>query len=477
MRTFDSLIRVSKMGSRTESADSTMTVDDQRDANMHAITAAGAKLGKEYLALDVSGYSVTTSPQWREALERCQSGESAGIVVAYFDRLTRNSRAIGPYLDDLEKAGAEVIIAGMPGVDYRTPEGRMATGMLSVVSDMNWQVAKARGDRIAEATMARGVPNLVSFGYRRNEVDGVKIDPDRDAKALVPDPQTAPHVQLVYRLRADAWSWAQIADELDRLGVPTARGGRWTKSTLASMVRNEAYLGVVALGARRVIDAHEPLVDKALWHRAQSTRRAPARSGRLIAGLAGGLVTCSHCGGTMSVVGGRDGRNGSRVSYSCPGRWTSGKCPHPLAIAKPVVDDLVDTWVVRGIEGLEPFDIFVGARELEAARIAAQRATDKRKQIVAMTIDWDPEDADVAYRAARDAEAAAQAHYDQLAARDAEAACLPADADAWHALTLEDRRAVLRLLLERIEIAPPLSRSKFASVAARVKFVERGSGA
>lgn len=469
---YDSLIRVSKLGSRLVSADSTMTIDDQRDANRHAVAGVGGNVGKELCALDESGYSVTASPQWCEALRRCETGESAGIVVAYGDRLTRNWRGVGAFYDRLEAAGAEVIIANMPGVDYRSADGRVSTGMLAIMADMQYQAAKVRGERVADRTMARGVPNRVAFGYRRNEQAGVKVDADRDAKALVVDPQRAPWVKQIFQMRADYWSWGQIADELARLGVAGPRGGQWGTSTLSALVANKTYLGTITLGKRSVENAHEPLVDVALWRAAQSTRRAPTRTGRLVGGLAAGLLTCSGCGQRLQVVNGT-GRVDNRVLYACSRRRASGKCARPVAISKEPVDKWVDKWVLAGMGREQPFEMFATARELEAARVAVARAVQQRKQIVLTAATWDPEDATAAYEAAREAETDARAHYDQLAASADEAAGLPNSPNAWHALGLDGQRQVLRLLVDRIEVAPPVSRSKFASITARLTLIER----
>lgn len=469
---YDSLIRVSKLGSRIVSADSTMTIDDQRDANVYAIGRADGALGRELRADDQSGYSVTESPQWKEALRRCEAGESHGIVVAYGDRLTRNWRAIGAFYDRLEACGAEVIIAAMPGVDFRTPEGRVTTGMLAIMGDMQYQAAKVRGERIADRTMARGVPNRVPYGYRRNEQTGVKVDAERDAKALVPDPDTAQWVKLIFRHRAARWSWGNIADELDRLGVLGPTGKGWGQSTLSAIIANRAYLGVVTLGKRVVEDAHEPLVDLALWREAQSTQRAPTRTGRLRGGLAAGLLMCSGCGERLQVVSANTNR-APRTMYACSRRRASGRCARPVAISKERVDTAVEKWILDGMSGEDPFDIFVGARELEVARIAVERANAQLAQLLKTVATWDPDDAKVAYDAAKAGEADARAHYDQLAARADEAAALPDSPNAWYALGLDAQRRVLRLLVDRIDVAPPLSRSKFADVTARLTLKER----
>jgi hypothetical protein len=55
MKTYDYIIRVSKMGSRREDDESTMTVDDQRLRCVGAIQEQGARVGQEHKVLDPSG--------------------------------------------------------------------------------------------------------------------------------------------------------------------------------------------------------------------------------------------------------------------------------------------------------------------------------------------------------------------------------------------------------------------------------------
>jgi site-specific DNA recombinase len=314
VKTYDALIRVSKMNGRKESAESTMTLDDQAGAIRHAIKATGGRRGKTFEALDQSGFTIHRSDAYRLILERVRSGKSDGIVVAYGDRLTRNWRAVGAFYDELEAAGAEVIIAGMPGVDYRTAAGRTMTGLMAVMSDAQYMTAKARGDAIADAVLARGVPNRVPYGYRRNAdpVTGVKTDPDRDGKALVPDDVLDKHGNVVggtarvarriFEMRGDGYAWSVIVRTLNEAGVPAPNGRQWVTSSLSTIIRNEAYTGLVRLKKRRVEGAHEPLVTPARWRRVQSARPV-VRNGNLVAGIAGGLLECSGCGQPLSVIG------------------------------------------------------------------------------------------------------------------------------------------------------------------------------
>lgn len=46
-------------------------------------------------------------------------------------------------------------------------------------------------------------------------------------------------VDRIMRLHADQLSSHDIADQLNRWHIPTARGGRWHSSTVAGIVRRE----------------------------------------------------------------------------------------------------------------------------------------------------------------------------------------------------------------------------------------------
>lgn len=473
MKTYDSLIRVSKMNGRVETADSTLTVDDQAAANRRAVRDVGGRVGKTLKALDQSGFSVHESKAWQTAVERIRAGESDGIVVAYDDRLGRNWRKAGPFYDAMEQAGGEIIISAMPGVDYRTAEGRAMTGMLAVAAEMGYNAAKKRGDSIAQRTVDAGVPNRVPYGYRRNEVDGRKTDPKRHAKALVPDKHTAPTVKRIFKLRGDGESWTGIADALNAAGVPSPTGQQWTVQTLSSTVANEVYLGVVVLGDRRHEGAHKPLVTAAQWRAAQTTGTVK-RNGRMTSGLAGAVLVCSGCGKPMRV-GSSGGNGGKRLFYGCARRSAEGPCPAPTNVSKEAADAFVDGVMVDAIKDGR-LGLLASARELEAARQAVADATAHRKawhrvQGTVTDDEWREE-----YEQRQQAERHAANAYEEQLAHAADVEDLPGGADAWRALDVVHQRRVARSLIDRVVVAPPASRSRYADITERFKVRFKGGG-
>lgn len=368
---YDYLIRVSKMGNRKEADDSTMTVDDQRAECEAAIREKGGRVGKEHKALDQSGATSVDSKPYREALDRIKRGEANGLAVAYDDRLARDWRKLGRYYDELETAGAEVIIVNLPGVDYRTASGRMQTGLMAIVAEQKYQVAKDRGLKIADRTIARGVHNRVPFGYRRNGtyVDGKlvsKVASDKDAKALVPDLDTEPFLVRIFEMRADGQPWALIGRWLESESVAPPRGGSWAVSTLRNIIANETYLGFVILGKRRV-EAHAAIVRRSLWQRAQSAQSVH-RTGKNAAGVAGGLLRCCCCSRLLSVTG-------SNPAYTCRRTLDGQRCEKPVYVSKRRADEFVDNAMLTFLSQLQNgINARTVSGDLSALRIAVEQA-------------------------------------------------------------------------------------------------------
>lgn len=455
MKTYDVLIRVSKMNGRKTTDESTMTVRDQNEAVDRVIADKRGRRGKTFEALDQSGFTIHESEVYPSLLERVRSGKSAGFVVAYGDRLSRNWRTVGGFFDDLEAVGAEYVDASAPEVDYRTDEGRMLTGMKAVMGEVPSLSARRRSRRIADETVARGVPNRVPYGYRRNaDVHGVKTDPARDAKALVPDEATAPIVRRIFEMRADGYAWAKIVSSLNEAGVPAPNGGQWTGSSLSTIVRNIAYTGVVRLGGRRLEGAHEPLVSVTQRKRAQSARPV-VRNGNLVAGIAGSVLECSGCGKPLSVIGTDRSR---KPTYGCRRQTSAGACPRPVYVSKEVCDAYVHD-AVRAALASRDLHLVSSARELEQARVALERASAEKSAFVRNASALDEEDFRIGYEERRAREAEAAAVYNELLAHAADADEMPTDAAAYDALDLTHQRRVARSLIERIVVGPPTARA------------------
>jgi hypothetical protein len=78
VKTYDALIRVSKMNGRKESAESTMTLDDQDAAIRRSIKEAKARRGLTLEALDQSGFTIHRSDVTRRSWSACAPARAPG---------------------------------------------------------------------------------------------------------------------------------------------------------------------------------------------------------------------------------------------------------------------------------------------------------------------------------------------------------------------------------------------------------------
>lgn len=173
-----------------------------------------------YRDAGISGKRADNRPGLQAALaEVCESG---GVLVVYsLSRLARSTRDACEIADRLARAGADLVSLSEK-LDTTTAAGKMIFRMLAVLSEFE-------REQIGERTAAV-LAYKASLGERVGEIpygsrlaaDGVHVEPDETERATLAD---------LRRMRADGWTWARIADELNARGLSTKKGQVWTWQT------------------------------------------------------------------------------------------------------------------------------------------------------------------------------------------------------------------------------------------------------
>jgi hypothetical protein len=115
--------------------------------------------------------------------------------------------------------------------------------------------------------------------------------------------------------------------------------------TVARMIKNPAYLGVARQGKKyENPNAHEAIVDRALWDAAQRPMPRPPR-GKHETALLAGIVRCAGCSRRMTSTIGK-----GRREYRCRRHGAGGECPEPAIIGGPIIEPIVERTVLRHIE-------------------------------------------------------------------------------------------------------------------------------
>lgn len=170
---------------------------------------------------------------------------------------------------------------------------------------------------------------------------------------LIPDPCAAAVVRRIFALYTEGMGKQTIARQLNAEGIPCPseykrqhgqlyRNGKrlastvyWTYSTVNKILHSQVYIGNTVQGIKIqqlkgrqrtrsrdewivVPHTHEPILEPALWEKAQALLKRPGpRPGPNAArGLFAGFLTCGDCGRSMTKKSGPASR-GALPDYCC----------------------------------------------------------------------------------------------------------------------------------------------------------------
>ena len=188
------------------------------------------------------------------------------------------------------------------------------------------------------------------YGYRRVYVqDGPKKRPKLEL-----DPPADAVVRRIFDMALQGKSILDITKTLNAEGIPTVNGKKWLKTTIHTMLDNEAYTGAVVWGTTakdgqppvRVEDAHPAIISKREYRQVKRLlgSRAPKQANPRRASspyLLSGILKCETCGRAMSAS---EAKSGKYTYYVCQSlmKRGSGTCKTPRLNAKKIENTIVD---------------------------------------------------------------------------------------------------------------------------------------
>lgn len=435
-------------------------------------TRAGYRLVETIQDLDLSG-RFWKRRQVERAIGMIESGEADVLVVWKWSRVSRNRLDWAVAVDRVESAGGKLDSATEP-IDTTTSAGRLQRGMLAEFAAFEsdrigdvWREVHAR--RTKQGLPANGKPR---FGYE--VLDGIHR----------PDPKTGPVLATLYRRYIAGESVYALVSWLNVQGFRTVAGyskdgpGMWTQTTLRRCLDSGFGAGLITVGGERRRGLHEPIIDEPTWAQYQAARasRRTLRRSERSKYLLSGMMRCafqmeagSLCGSTMG--GGQFG-HGRVPKFRCIAAAAQRRHPGGY-VTMSVVEDAVMEWLREQARDVDEVGQVVQhrspgrRRQRRDAEALAREIAAVDQQLVNLTVQLSrgvvPESA---YEAARDQIASEkmlleQRHAQELmAAAQVDAGPLAARLLAdWPALRVEERRAVLRKLIARVEVTPGRPRS------------------
>lgn len=172
---------------------------------------ADAYLQNEFTEIETGkgANALAKRPQLRAALDACRK-QNAVLIIAKLDRLARNVH----FVSGLLETGVEFVAADMPQAN------KVMIQMYSVMAEWERDQISARTKSALAAAKARGVI-LGSAGSTnlKHNIEERKAKADAFAKKLE---------EVIRGFQAIELSHRAMKEQLNQLGIPAARGGKWS---------------------------------------------------------------------------------------------------------------------------------------------------------------------------------------------------------------------------------------------------------
>lgn len=182
----------------------------------------------------------------RPALDRLR--DDAGrkqfdiVLLNDVDRLARDVAHLGIVKRDLEKRGVRVVFRKLPSDE--SPTYNLMVNVLGSFAEFEREMIAdrtRRGRRYKVENRQQFLGSLASYGYRYVPKD--KASGQEGSLAVVSE-EAAIVRQMYEWVDREALSARQVVTRLNSLKARPRKGGRWAKSTVLRILRNETYAGV-----------------------------------------------------------------------------------------------------------------------------------------------------------------------------------------------------------------------------------------
>ena len=198
-------------------------LEAQRAAIAAYAKTANAVIVKEFR--EVESGRRNDRPELEKALKHARVTGSK-LVIAKIDRLSRNAA----FLLKLQDANVDFLACDMPDANALT------VGIMALIAQAESQMISDRTKASMQAAKARGMvfgnPNGAAPLRRANKGNTATCTAQRDRANARATDLTDTLEDLVQH---GITTLAAQADELNRRGIKTARGGKWHPSTVANL--------------------------------------------------------------------------------------------------------------------------------------------------------------------------------------------------------------------------------------------------
>lgn len=292
-------------------------------------------------------------PEFQRLIDDCRAGKIDFILTKSISRFARNTVDLLQTIRELKTLGVGVFFEEQ-NLDSLSGDGELMLTILaayaqeesrSVSENCKWRIRK-------DFKEGKTAGHIRIYGYYCK------------AGKLTVNPEEAEVVRMIFADYLSGMGRNAIMRKLDALGIPAKNGGRWSESTISSILTNEKMIGDTCLQKsfvdnhltkRKKVNngeltryyvegTHEPIVSVETFKAAQTeiARRAEkAKSSRKQAfSEFTGIIRCRRCGANFHRKVNAAGTKYAKVTWACATYTNRGKdeCP-----AKRISEDILKT--------------------------------------------------------------------------------------------------------------------------------------
>lgn len=245
----------------------------------------GWDLVKVYADDGISGTNTKKREQFNQMIEDCMAGKIDLIITKSISRFARNTLDCLHYIRQLKEKNIAVYFE-KENIKTTDAKGEV---LLTIMASLAQQESQSLSQNVKLGLQYRYQQGKVMVNH--NWFLGYTKDEDGH---LIVDPEQAKIVKRIYYEYLEGYSCKQIARRLTADGIPNGAGNtKWGDSNIASILKNEKYIGDALLQKSYTIDFltkkrirnqgimpqyyikddHEAIIPKELFRRVQEERK------------------------------------------------------------------------------------------------------------------------------------------------------------------------------------------------------------
>lgn len=313
-----------------------VSIDQQINSCESFAERNGIKIVRVYADRAMTGTN-DKRPQFQRMIAEAASLGIQYVIVYSLDRFARDRYDSAVYKRQLKQSGVKVLSATENISD--DPTGVLLESMLEGLAEyyskeLSLKIRRGMNDNASKGLVTGPPP----FGYRAT--------PDRHYEIV---PEQAAIVREIFKRVLEGEPRADVIADLNRRGIKTRKGGKWSKSSFGSILKNERYVGEYIYGDTRISGGMPQIIDRETFDAMQgflalsAMPNTPQRR-RTDGGvyLLTGRVFCGHCGSPMVGLSGKSHMRVLHYYYVCKGHRYQKICDKSAVPRERLEKDVAD---------------------------------------------------------------------------------------------------------------------------------------